>query len=209
MWGNRSLRGLGFSISTLNLAGGISTIVIPLIILERLGGTEAAVGVVFALSGVAGVDLGGPVRPDRFAAPGVAAAGHPDGTHGAGGTPDAARRDPDRHRARAGSRSPCHCYSTAPLNGPMDIGLFTMRQRRTDPSMLGRAFAVSMAFNFLGYPIGAAIGGVLATTSLDAAIWLGVAAFVATVFAVVLIPRQDDGYRDAPVTGDPASASAG
>ncbi len=75
----------------------------------------------------------------------------------------------------------------------MDIGLFTMRQRRTDPAMLGRAFAVSMAFNFLGYPIGAAIGGLLATTSLDAAIWLEVGACVAaTLFAVVLIPRQGE-----------------
>ena len=55
VWGNRSLRGLGFSISTLNLAGGISTIAIPILVLQRLGGTEAMVGVVFALSGVAGV----------------------------------------------------------------------------------------------------------------------------------------------------------
>ena len=72
----------------------------------------------------------------------------------------------------------CRCILNGLLNGPMDIGLFTMRQRRTDPAMLGRAFAVSMAFNFLGYPIGAAIGGMLATTSLDAAIWLAVGACV-------------------------------
>ncbi len=92
------------------------------------------------------------------------------------------------------------------LNGPMDIGLFTMRQRRTDPAMLGRAFAVSMAFNFLGYPIGAAIGGLMATTSLDAAIWLAVAAsIVATIFAVVLIPRQDDARRDAPAAATAAA----
>ena len=85
----------------------------------------------------------------------------------------------------------------------MDIGLFTMRQRRTDPAMLGRAFAVSMAFNFLGYPIGAAIGGVLATTSLDAAIWLGAgASVVATIFAVVMIPRQVDTQRDTSTAGE-------
>jgi predicted MFS family arabinose efflux permease len=80
---------------------------------------------------------------------------------------------------------------TGLLNGPMDIGLFTMRQRRTDPALLGRAFAVSMAFNFLGYPIGAAIGGILATTSLEAAVWLEVAATaLAAFFALVMIPRQ-------------------
>ena len=78
------------------------------------------------------------------------------------------------------------------LNGPMDIGLFTMRQRRTDPALLGRAFAVSMAFNFLGYPVGSAIAGALATSSLEGAIWLGVAACaLATVFAAVMVPRRD------------------
>jgi hypothetical protein len=40
----------------------------------------------------------------------------------------------------------------------MDIALFTMRQRRTDPAWIGRAFAVSMALNFVGFPIGAATG---------------------------------------------------
>src|SRR5690606_26194643 len=55
VWGNRSLRGLGFSISTLNVAGGMQTIVVPLIVLEHLGGSEALVGLVFALSGIAGV----------------------------------------------------------------------------------------------------------------------------------------------------------
>ncbi len=45
------------------------------------------------------------------------------------------------------------------LNGCADIALFTVRQRRTDPAWMGRAFAVSMAFNFMGFPIGAAIAG--------------------------------------------------
>ena len=92
----------------------------------------------------------------------------------------------------------------------MDIGLFTMRQRRTDPAMLGRAFAVSMAFNFLGYPIGAAIGGLLATTSLDAAIWLEVGACIAaTLLAVALIPRQDDARRDVAATAGAPVADGG
>jgi MFS family permease len=50
VWGNRSLRGLGFSISVLNLAGGIATIAIPIMVLQRLGGTNAMVGLVFAVS---------------------------------------------------------------------------------------------------------------------------------------------------------------
>jgi MFS family permease len=50
-----------------------------------------------------------------------------------------------------------------------------------------------MAFNFLGYPIGAAIAGGLADRSLVGAILFGVVACAAAaVFAAVLIPRSDD-----------------
>ena len=52
---NPTLRGLGLSISLLNISGGMVTIVVPLVILDRLGGPEIAVGLVFAGSGVAGV----------------------------------------------------------------------------------------------------------------------------------------------------------
>ena len=198
VWGNRSLRGLGFSISTLNLAGGISTIVIPILILQRLGGTEAMVGLVFALSGVAGVvsvGLSGRIDSRRrewllLVLP-MAFMG-----------PAALLMLPAADPVDIGLAWAALFASlilNGLLNGPMDIGLFTMRQRRTDPAMLGRAFAVSMAFNFLGYPIGAAIGGLLAATSLDAAIWLAVGACVlGTIFAAVMVPRQDDtgAHRD-------------
>src|SRR5436305_15174584 len=54
-FGNATLRGLGVSISLLNLSGGMVTIVVPLIVLDRLHAPEIAVGLVFAGSGVAGV----------------------------------------------------------------------------------------------------------------------------------------------------------
>ena len=54
-WANPTLRGLGFSISALNIAGGMITIVIPLIVLERLHAGEALVGLIFAISGVTGM----------------------------------------------------------------------------------------------------------------------------------------------------------
>ena len=80
------------------------------------------------------------------------------------------------------------------LNGPSDIALFTIRQRRTDPAWMGRAFAISMAVNGAGFPIGAAIGGALATTSLDLGIVVAVAACVVAAFLVaVLVPKRDPG----------------
>jgi Major Facilitator Superfamily len=54
---NPTLRGLGISISLLNVSGGMVTIVVPLILLQRLGAPEVAVGLVFAGQGM------GPARP--------------------------------------------------------------------------------------------------------------------------------------------------
>jgi len=86
---------------------------------------------------------------------------------------------------------------TGLLNGPLDVAMFTMRQRRTDPAWLGRAFAVSMAINFAGYPIGAAIAGLLASTSLEAAVLLAVVgSFLSAVLCAWLVPRTDP--RDVP-----------
>jgi MFS family permease len=190
-WRNRTLRGLGFSISLLNLSGGMITIVVPLIVLDRLHGPEIAVGLVFAASGVAGMfaaliagridsrgrewsllvlPMGGLAVADVFLFGGTHASDTVTGLLFVG-----------FGLALGGL-----------LNGPMDIGLFTIRQRRTDPAWMGRAFAVSMAFNFIGYPIGAALAGAVAAVSIDAAIILGVVAcVVAALVAAMMIPRQE------------------
>ena len=54
-WNNPTLRGLGFSVTFGNLAHGMITIVMPLIILERFDLGPAVVGLVFAASGISGV----------------------------------------------------------------------------------------------------------------------------------------------------------
>lgn len=43
-WGNRTIRGLGFALSVLNLAWGMMTIVVPLVVLKNLGYGDAMVG---------------------------------------------------------------------------------------------------------------------------------------------------------------------
>jgi hypothetical protein len=88
------------------------------------------------------------------------------------------------------------------LNGPMDIALL-LRQRRTDPAWTGRAFAVSMSLNFVGYPIWAAIGGALANTGIEPAIALAaVASALGGVVAWLLIPRTVATPEPAPVAPD-------
>jgi len=192
-WGNRTIRGLAFSISSLNIGGGITTIVVPLLVITRLGYSEALVGVVFALSGVAGMgsalafgrlDTRGRewrllVAPMIGIAPAVALLLVPAAIE-------------DIEPAVGLLFLAGWALISGFLNGPMDIALFTIRQRRTDPAWTGRAFAVSMAMNFIGFPIGAAIAGALAEESLTTALVPAVAACVlGLVFAVTLVPRTD------------------
>lgn len=195
-WRNRTIRGLAAGISTLNIAGGIVTIVIPLLVLERLRGSELLVGLAFAVSGVAGVIsvfLSARVDsrdrewhmlfyPIVFTAP-------------AYGLLLLANTDPALSMPVIGfGVIALSMLIIGLLNGPADIGLFTIRQRRTDPAWMGRAFAISMAVNGAGFPIGAAIAGALATASLDLAILVAVAAcLVAAFFVAVLVPKRDPG----------------
>jgi len=191
-WRNPTLRGLGFAIALVNLTSGMTTIVLPLIVLERLGQSEAVVGLVFAVSGISGVasaflfgrvDTRGRewsllVWPIVGLAPTVAllllAAQAPSVPIGL-------------------ALLAVESLLVGLLYGPMDIALFTVRQRRTDRAWMGRAFAVSMAFNFTGMPIGAALAGLLADSSIEAAILaLGVGgALAAAAAAAFLVPRTD------------------
>jgi MFS family permease len=192
-WRNPTLRGLGFAISLINLTNGMVTIVLPLIILERFGLNEAVVGLVFAVSGVSGMasaflfgrmDTRGrewsllvwpavglvPVMAVLLLAAGQAAF-IPLGI----------------------GLLVLESLLVGIITGPMDIALFTVRQRRTDPAWMGRAFSVSMAFNFLGVPIGAALAGILADSSIEAAIVvLGIGGSIAAAMcAAFLVPRVD------------------
>ena len=184
-WRNPTLRGLGFSLSLLNIGAGAFTIVVPLIVLERLRLGETVVGLVFAVQGLAGV-----VSAVFF------------------GRMDSRNRErimlavPMVGTGIAAAMLLCSSNLavltlvlalTGFLNGPLDIALFTLRQRRTDPAWTGRAFAVSMSFNYVGIPIGSAIAGVVATRSIEAAVAIGVAtSLIAGVLAVMMIPPEGD-----------------
>ncbi len=180
-WRNRTLRGLGLSFSVLNLVWGVNAILIPLLVLQRLHGGPALVGLLFAAQGIGGVissTLAGRIdtRGREHAMIVYPMLGSailllfllPDG----GLVPILVA-----------------LVLFGILNGPMDIAMFTVRQRRTDPAWMGRAFAVSMSFNFLGFPVGTGLGGIVANQSLDAAILIEiVACLIAATAAQLLIP---------------------
>jgi MFS family permease len=183
-WRNPTLRALGFSISTVNIAGGMVAIVVPLLVLERFHLGEATVGFVFAIQGVVGMVVG--LLAGRI---------------------DTRGRERRMIAVPMLLMTPVYlCFLPVAgftvmvaamallgiLNGPMDVAMFTMRQRRTDPAWMGRAFAVSMSFNFAGWPIGSAIAGWLASSSIEAAVLLGVAAsLAAAVISFRMIPAHD------------------
>jgi hypothetical protein len=73
--------------------------------------------------------------------------------------------------------------------GPFDIGVFTLRQRRTDAAWFGRVFTVSMSLNSLGTPIGSALAGPLIGWSLTGALWAAAAVTAAAIlFPLFVIP---------------------
>jgi MFS family permease len=183
---NPTLRALGLSLSVLNLGWGILTIVLPVLIISVLGFGEAVVGLVWAVSGITG---------------------------GIGALIAGRWRTQGRERRLMVSTMAGMTVSLALLlvspslamivavmamsgffNGPMDVALFTLRQRRTDPAWMGRAFAVSMSLNFSGYPLGAVIGGILVANGTTPAILAAVVfGALGTMFAAILLPRQAEG----------------
>lgn len=196
VWRNATLRGLAISIATKTFSGGIVGIVVPLIVLRQLGGSELAVGLALGVSGLAGMlsvlvvgrldsrgrELRLLVLPMLATAPVLLLLLLPAGALGA--------REPV-----IGFLVLCLALLVVGLlEGPMDIGLFTMRQRRTAPAWIGRAFAISMAANAMGYPIGAAVAGVVAESSMPLAIGLAATScLVAAWLALRLVPSRDPG----------------
>jgi MFS family permease len=182
-WKNRSLRALGFSVSTLNLSGGTFTIVVPLLVLQRLHMHETTVGLLLAIQGATGM-----ISAILF-----------------GGIDSHKRERTMLALSMVGMGVSIAILLlssnviaiavvmavTGILNGPLDIALFTLRQRRTDLNWTGRAFAVSMSFNALGLPLGSVLAGALAARSPEAAILFGaIASVVGGVIAMRMIPAE-------------------
>ena len=182
-WRNASLRGLGISVSTANVANGLFFIGLPVLVLSRLGGGAAQVGQLFALMGVTAAvsvlfigRVGTEGRERPFLSGAMLLTGIAYG---------------------AVLISPNLLFAALAMaliglaTGPFDVVLFTLRQRRTDPAWLGRAFAVSMSLNYIGFPIGSALGGAVAPLSLEVAFLaaMGLTA-IAAALSFALIPAQ-------------------
>lgn len=181
-----TLRALAAGISTGNLAMGIVIVAVPVLVVQRLGGDGAQVGQLWALMGISGVTAGlvmGRIgtkgrEPVILAATFVGVAV---------GISILATAD---SLPRVAAGMVVIGLSTA----PMDVALFSLRQRRTDPAWFGRAFAVSMHLNYSGIPLGSALAGPLIAASFTLAFGLGaVFALLAAGLLYVLVPSEHAG----------------
>jgi MFS family permease len=158
VWQNRVLRMLSGTVTLFNVCGGVLTVAIPVIVLRGLHGGSTTVGLLFAVMGGGGFlaglltgRFGTEKREKRLLAISCMT------TAGAFGLLAC-----DRHEIVLVAL----VAVIGVANGPLTVAMFSLRQRATDPSWFGRAFAVSMNLNFVGSPIGAAIAGALLTHSI-------------------------------------------
>jgi MFS family permease len=198
-WNNRTLRSLAISLSVMNLSGGMVQIVVPVLVLKHLGMGGEVVGLMFGLTGAFGVVsafFSGRIRTEGQERRMIL-------------IPAAVFTFATALLLWPGSLLPIALSMAIGglANGPMDIAMFTLRQRRTDPAWMGRAFTVSMNLNYSGAPIGAAIAGVMLTIwPAEVAIVLGVAAnALGALLGYVLIPRGDDAPDTAAAAGTSSS----
>ena len=181
---NRALAGIALTLGTWSIGWGILTIALPVLILGPLHQGPQAVGLLLGLNGAAGVVSG--LVSGRL------------------------RTQGRERRLMAGSMVACAVAAALfPLagtvalvavgillfgaaNGPFDIAFITLRQRRTDPAAYGRVFAVSMALNSVGSPLGAALAGPLIGRSLQLALWAAVVAIaLSAIFPLAVIPTDE------------------
>jgi MFS family permease len=180
---NATLRGLALAISLSNAGFGILAVALPVLVLNRLHGNAAQVGQSWAALGVASLLTA--LVVGRMNSEGR------EKLMLAGGMLVPALAFVVMASANSLGVVLGAMLAIGLANGPLDIALFSVRQRRTDPAWFGRAFAVSMSANYVGVPVGAAISGPLIGISLRAAFLLAaLIAVLAAVSALVAIPSQ-------------------
>ena len=151
---NPALRGLAVGVSALNVAAGLLVVALPVLVLDHLHQGAAVVGLLWGLSGLSGALAA--VAVGRLGTLGRERSFIVTGMLGTAAGLALLAVSPNLAVAVIAML----VYGAA-FGGPMDVGMFSIRQRQTDPAWYGRAFAVSMSLNFVGSPVGSAMAGPL------------------------------------------------
>ncbi len=183
---NATLRGLALTLSLFNVGNGLLAIAVPVLVLGRLHSGPTTVGLLWGAMGGAG--LASALVAGRMPTQGK------ERQVIVGSILVATLATAMLPFANTLALVAAAIALIGVASSPFDIGLFTLRQRRTDPAWFGRAFAVSMSLNSVGNPIGSAIAGPLIALSVNTALWTAVVACLsAAVLPLLLIPARDDG----------------
>ena len=182
VWRNRVLRMLSGSMTIFNASWGMLTVAIPFIVLRGLHRGSTMVGALLAILGGAGFLAGLLV--------------------GWFGT-----EKREKHVLAICCLTTAGAFVLLALdhsevllivliavigiaNGPLSVGVYSLRQRATEPQWFGRAFAVSMNLNFVGSPIGATIAGALLTRSIPLTLLVGACCAVFAGFWPAVLPAS-------------------
>jgi MFS family permease len=182
VWRNASLRGLALSLLPYNLGLGALMIALPAVVLQQLHWSAGGLGLLWTLSGAASIGtallvarLGSNDRERRLMLMGAMT-------------------------WMSGALVLAIAPSPAPIVlamvaigvgiGLLDLGVFALRQRRTEGSSMGRAFAVSISLNMVGIPIGSGLAGTLLTHWVSGTLLVIALSAAATALLIVAtVPR--------------------
>lgn len=163
--GHAVLRGLALSYSLQMVSWGVLLVAVPVAVTRTIGpgpASDSLVGLLWAAAGCAGI-LG------ALVAGRIGILGREGEVIALGGLVTAFALFPIAALfGLAGLAAGMMLLNAAA--GPVDVAVLTLRQRRTDPALLGRVTAVSMSINLCGLPIGSALGGMLVTQSVTLAL---------------------------------------
>jgi len=146
---NRTLRWIAIGFSTLNVGWGMVIVALPVVVFQ-LHGNAAVVGLILALAGAAGVPaalIAGRIRTEGRERESMALFG------AVMGLAVLALLVPSIAVIAIG------IAIAGGADAASSVSAFSLRQRRTARAWFGRAFAVSMALNFSGVPVGSALAG--------------------------------------------------
>jgi MFS family permease len=180
---NRVLRGLAIAFPLLNASEGVLYVALPVFVLSLLHGSSAQVGALFSSFGVAALATGllfGRVstqaRERRIMLGGIVVSA-------LGITLVAVSSN--LVLVFAG------LLIAGAATGPLDVAMFSLRQRATDPAWFGRSLSISMSVNALGLPIGSLFAGALVGLSVTGSIAVSAALIVLGGAAcLVLLPAR-------------------
>lgn len=177
-----TLRGVVVTLWMTNIPYGVISVALPVLVLRGFGWGADGVGVLWSVAGIATVLAGmlvGRLNTEGRER-GIIALGLSLGAVGCLLT---------LVRAPVAVVAGMAFFGLAA--GPIDIGLFALRQRRTDPRWFGRVFAVSMSLNYAGMPVGSALAGPLTEHSVELALVIAAVISIAGCAVPFLtIPRK-------------------